>query len=226
MIGQDIQPSKERLPGRYLTSSERALWQSALKKTDDLNDYVIALRMMNINAAWTWLFAQKYGLTMTKPDRLENQLLDLDAKVKRVKELVRKVEDLELAVAFRDGDLDIVELPSNLQGIILVAAGVVVLAGLIAALYHYKTEADEIRPKYNNLLKATDQTFCTQGSPDTCAEWKAYKTKAGYTKRQTVAEKIISGIKKPIQIGAKYGTTILIGLVGVALASVFFGRKR
>jgi len=228
MIGlADITPPVERFPGRLMNADEQELWNRALRLLDSTTDYVVGLKMLALNAGLTWGFAQNHGLQLSKPVDLETRVLELSKKLRQVKELVRKVEDRELAVQFRGTDIDIVD--PNFQGfsgLPLIIAGAIVLTGLIAGLLYYKKEADEVRPKYNNLLKATDKVFCKEGSPETCAEWKAYKKQTGYTQRQTVAEKIFAAIEQPVKTGAKYGTAILLGLVGVMLSGLLFGKEK
>ncbi len=227
MLGQQdpIPKPPLNLPAKLMDRGEQALWDRALVKLDELEDTIALLQLLSFNAALTWAFAQKHGLPMTKPDQLESQLIELEAKVNRTKELMRKAEDRELGVQFRNGDIDIVD-PSgqHFGAVLLIVGGVIVLAGLVAALYHYKTESDEIRPKYNNLLAATDAAFCKPGSPDTCAEWKAYRKSSGYTARKSLAEKIGDEIGSPVKTGLQWGVAAGIAILALTVSN-FIGRK-
>lgn len=216
MFAQEI-PPVERFPERLLTGQEQAQWDRARALVEQLDNYILMLKLLSINAGLTWLFAQKHGIPMMNPAKLESRVFDLEYNIKRIKRFVRQVEDRKLGLQFTKGDIDIVDPDQEgLSGIPLIIAGVVVLAGLVATLIYYKKEADDIRPRYNNLLKATDKVFCTKGTPETCAEWKAYKVQKGYTKRKSIADKIRDGIGKPVISGAKWGIMIAIPLIALA----------
>jgi len=220
MIGQDI-PPLERLPHRLPTSIENDQWKQAQRLIADLSDYVVALKMLGMNSAQTFFFAQSHGINMSKPVELEARVLELEAKIKRVRELMRKVTDRDLALQFVNGDIDIVDHNQQLSGVVLIITGVVVLAGLIGTLIYYKKEADDIRPRYHNLLAATDKVFCKQGSPKTCSEWTAYKKESGYTNRRTMADTISDSIGKPAKTGLQWGIAIAIPLIALFVASKF-----
>jgi len=206
-----------------LTRKESDLWATAQRLTDDLADYIVLLKLLNLNAAGAWWFATDKGIAFQKPAELERKLLELETKVSRMRELIRRVEDRDLSLQFRAGDIDIVDSSQNLDGWPIILAGVVIAAGIIAALYYYKSEADDLRPKYNRLLTATDRVFCKEGSPDTCAEWKQYKRDSGYTQRKSLADKIGDGLGKTVGAGSRWGLTIAIPLI--ALLLLYRGRR-
>ena len=214
MIGQEF-PSGYRLPERYPTGAERALWEKARRLAEEMADRVTILRLLGINAGITWSFAQKHGFDMAKPVGLEKRTIDLEEKIDRVIHLIRKVEDHQLAIRYNGGDIDIVDPDDQNFGFpwIVVVAGVVILAGVVGTLLYYKSEYDDIRPKYNNLLTATDRMFCKEDSPETCAEWTRYKEDTGYTKRRTLVERITDGLGSATRTGAKWGLTIGIPLL-------------
>lgn len=214
MIGQEI-PSIPRMPDRYPTGAERSIWEKAKRLAEGLSDRVTILRLQGINAGITWSFAQRQGIDLQKPIELEKRTIDLEEKVNRVIHLIRKVEDHNLAIQYTGDDIDIVDPGDQNFGFpfVVVGIGVVVLAGLVGTLLYYKSEYDEIRPKYNNLLVATDRMFCKDASPETCAEWTRYKEDTGYTKRRTLVERITDGLGAATRTGAKWGLTIGIPLI-------------
>ena len=213
MIGQEIPPIP-LMPDRYPTGAERALWEKARRLADAMADRVSILRLLGINAGITWSFAQKHGFGIDKPAELEKRTIDLEEKVNGVIHLIRKVEDHDLAIQYTGDDINIVDPDQNFGfPFVVVGIGVVVLAGLVGTLLYYKSEYDEIRPKYNNLLVATDRMFCKEDSPETCAEWIRYKEDTGYTKRRTLVERITDGLGAATRTGAKWGLTIGIPLI-------------
>lgn len=222
MLGQQTTPVVEVLPGRLMNGNEQALWDSSLALLDDLSDYVVLLKLLGINTAYTFWFAQQHGLQMASPAALESRVIDLEQKIDRVKELVRQVEDHNLSVQFVNGDINIVDPKPEFGALLLILGGALILAGLVGMLVYYKEEADDIRPKYNRILKATDKVFCTKGSPKTCAEWKQYKKEKGYVERKSLAQKIGDGIGKTAGTGAKWG--LMIGIPLLALAFMWKNR--
>lgn len=222
MLGQEITPVQNPLPARVMTNHEQAKWDQALDLLDDLSDYVVLLKLLGTNAGASWWFAQKHGFMMAKPAELERRVIELEHKISNVRDLVRRVEDHELSVQFVGGDINIVDPSGDLGALLLIIGGALILAGLVGTLIYYKKEADDIRPKYNRLLAATDKVFCKEGSPETCAEWERYKQEKGYNKRKSLAQKIGEGIGRSAAFGAKWG--LMIGIPILVLTFMWKNR--
>ena len=237
MIGQDVIPGYDPMPSRLLTAREISRWAEAKALYQDVFERTAALNLLAVNEALTWKFGQAHGIdtntiTAIDPLAITRRLQTLKSGVIKIREAMRQVEDLELAIDFRtDGDIDIVDprqksLQGDMGALLLIAAGVVVVGGLVAALYYYKKEADDLRPRYNNLLAATDKVFCDPNSPQTCAEWKQYKTEKGYTPRKTLANQVFEKIGKPIGGGLQLGAAAVIAFVALLVAMRFGGSKK
>ena len=236
MIGQDVIPGYDPMPDRLMTSHEAARWAEAKALIREVSDKVIALKLLTVNLAIAEQFGRSKGIDPFKtaglnPLATAARYVKLKTDLQRIRIAVRQVDDLALAVDFRpDGDIDIVDPKAQLKGdmgaVLLIAAGVVVVGGLIAALYYYKTEADEIRPKYNNLLAATDKVFCDPASPQTCKEWKALKQEKGYTPRATLANQIFDTVGEPVKTGLQLGTAAVIAFLALIVALRFGGSKK
>lgn len=222
MLGQET-PARLQTPSRAMTPDQVRMWARAVELADDTADRLVLLRMYGELAAIQWAFAQQHGLTMLNPADLEAQAIDLETGFAKVRDAMRGADDHRYAVVFRGGDIDIVELGEDLGGILLViagvVAGVVIVAGLVAGLIHYKNKADEIKAKYNPLVRATDQMFCKEGSPDTCAEWKRYRKEQGYTEKLTVLDKLEKGLDVVVGTGAKWAGILIPVLIGLWLWS-------
>lgn len=236
MIGQDIIPGFDPMPDRLLTPQENDRWQKAKTLLGHVSDQLVALNMFNVNLALTEQFGKTHGIEPFKaagvnPLPVAQKFSEMLFNIKKVRESVQQVEGLALALEFRsDGDINIVDPQGQLKGdmgaVLLIAAGVIVVGGLIAALVYYKKEADDLRPKYNNLLRATDKVFCDPSNPAACEDWKKLKAEKGYEHRQTVAEKIFDTVGEPVKTGLQFGTAAVVAFLALIVAMRFGGSKK
>jgi hypothetical protein len=202
---------------------QRRLWTKAVSRVDELRDKMLVLGMLNTNAAMAYEWGTQRGISVDSPAPLEQRYLDLDQRFSKLLQSVQRVENHTWGVQFRDGDIDIVDPQSEISGVLLVIAGVVVIAGLIATTYMLTTENDELAKDYRVLSAATDKKFCKQGSPKTCAEWKKFKRESGYDDRKSVIEKITDGIGEAATTGTKWGLGIAIP---IALVAFLWSQKK
>lgn len=216
MIGQDdivIRPP-QRVRGNFPNARQRQKWSKAVALLDRTDDNVALLGLLGFNAGIMWQWCQQNNLRMPKPDMLEQKTLALKSGIDELKHLVRKVEDRQLGLQFRDGDIDIVEPQSDFSGIVvLIVVGAIVYAGLVAAIVAYHEKSEKLRTDYNDLLHGTEQFIKTQ-APEKLDAWKTHKQQSGFSERESIISQIGSSMKS----GAKWGIGLAVAIAVVGLA--------
>lgn len=210
-------------PKRYPSRAEKQSWDDFVDLVDDANDMVVVCRLRGFVAAKSFYWGQKHGFNVSEPKALENRVLDAELQLERLAHLIRKVEDRTFTVQFRKGDIDIVDPSQSLEGWPLIVAGVLVVVGAVALAKHLWDELEDVERKYRILDGATDKAFCQEGSPQTCAAWKAYKVSSGLAETRKEAGSISSGLGDKLKTGAKWGLAIAIPLI--VLAFVWRSQK-
>lgn len=213
---------------RLPNSKESALWRKAQKIAGNVADSLIALRLLGSNAAAAHFWATQNGLSMPPPAELEQRVLELESAFEKVRHKMRAVEDLKLGLMYRAGDIDIVvpQGSENLEGIVLIAIGVIAVAGLVAGLIYYRDQARDTIPKYNALLAATDKQFCQHESPETCEKWKKFKIESGYSERAGIADKIVAGLGQVAGVAGKGAGVGLAIAIPLAIGLLAWNKKR
>jgi hypothetical protein len=202
----------ERMPTRF----EQAKWDKLVRRVDLLGDRVLVCRLLGANYGAAYLWGMERDIDVTPPADLENRFLAAEKKYNRLLSLVRKVQDNELAVRFRNGDIDIVDPTQNMGAFLLVAIGAVVLLGAVALAGYLWNELGDCEKELRIINGATDKAFCEEESSETCAEWKKYKIEARIDERKNWADKISTGLGTSIKTGAKWGLAVAIPLVVAA----------
>lgn len=202
------------------TRAQVAKWEQARERASKIGDLIWCAKQLAINASIAYTFGQSRGIAVQSPAALEAELIDLEQRYSRIKQAMDRVDARTWGVHFRADDIDIIEPPAEMGGVILVIAGVVAVAALGAALYAMWQEARESNRKFNALLGATDQALCT--SPDTCAEWQQVKADMGYEQRQGVVDDALDSIGQAATTGTKWGLALAIP---IALIALLWDRK-
>jgi hypothetical protein len=204
----------QRVRGNLPNARQRQQWSKAVDLLDKTDDNVALLGLLGFNAGIMWQWCQQNNVRMQKPDLLESKTLALKSKVDELKQLVRKVEDRQLGLQFRGGDIDIVEPQSDFSGIVvLIVVGAIVYAALVAAVVKYHKESEKLRTDYNNLLNGTEQFIKTQ-APEKLHAWKTHKQQSGFSDRQSIIQQIGSSMKT----GAKWGIGLAVAIALMGLA--------
>lgn len=211
------------VPDSYPTRAEQAKWDELLDLVDDCTDKVYVCRLLGANAAASFFWGQKHGFNVKKPVELEKRVVEAEVKLDNLKNVIRKVEDHDFTIQFNKGDIDIVDPSQNLDGWPIILAGFVIVVGVISLADWIWDELDDCQRNYRILDRATDKVFCTEGTPETCAEWKAYKVESGLEERKKLAEGITSGLGKKLKTGAQWGIAVAIPLI--VLAFLWRSRK-
>jgi hypothetical protein len=203
-------------PERYPTRAEQAKWAELVHLVDQAGDKTLICRLLVSNAAAGYFWGRNHGIDIPKPADIETRVLDAESKFDNLLNLIRRVEDNELSVQFNKGDIDIVDPSQNLDGFLLIAGGAVLVIGAVALASWIWNELDDCERELRIINGATDKVFCEQGTPETCAEWKAYKVEARIDERQKLADDIGSGLGAKLKTGAQWGIAIAIPLILLA----------
>lgn len=204
-----------RLP-TIATRAQQQRWNRAKRTAFDLRDRLYALRYLNVNAGMAYKWGRDHGFDPKSPEPVEYRAMDIEQRLNRIIQAMDRVEAKKWGIQFTAGDIDIVDPQTDMGGVLLIVAGVVVIAGLSAVLYKMKADLDDVTHQYNVISKATDRMFCKEGSPQTCAEWQAYKTKERFAERKTVVDSILENVGQAAATGSKWGLGLLIPIAAVA----------
>ncbi len=212
-------------PKSYPTRGEKDMWDRFVDLVDDSNDLAIVCRLLGANAAESFFWGRKHGFNVSEPSALENRVIRAELELQRLSYLIRKVEDRRLTVQYKNGDFDIVEpkQTQSLEGWPLIVAGVIVVVGAVALAKYLWDELEDVQRNYRILDGATDQMFCQEGSPQTCAEWQAYKVSSKLDERRKAADSISDGLGATLKKGAQWGVAIAIPII--LLAFLWRSRK-
>ena len=220
MYGQntEIIPGQLFKPERLATNSEQAKWAQLLDKVDQCSDRLIACRLLGINAAAAKAFADKRGLSFPDPDAIETKLISVEDKLHQLIDLIRQVQDHELALQFRNNDIDIIDPNQKEMGaVLLIALGVVLVVGALSTAGYLYNDLQDAERELRIVHGATNKHFCSDPTSETCADWKQYKAESAYDERKTWADQITDFVKKPIAIGGKWGIAVAIPLIAFLL---------
>lgn len=221
----EVAPIKQPtgLPTRLIERSPNAddlgRWRRLKREFERASNLSDAAALYLENIYTTKAFADQNSVSMpimdTELEELEQKFFELNDKLEEIKRAIRMAEDHKLGIR-QSGprDIDFIELPEySISGLIIpIIAGVVVLAGAIAAAVYLQRENLELTIKYARLLTATDEMFCDDAGSSLCANWEQTKKEAKYDQNMTIAESLKKGIKT-VAGGAATGLILAIGLI-------------
>lgn len=223
MIGQEVIPGGNQLIAeRQPTAMEVRLWDKSVNLLNILLTKIYALKLLNYYVASQANFAKKVGIEIFKPVELEQKLLRIDETAERIKKAVRSVHDQVLGIQYKDGKLNIVRPKEGDLGVapvlIAIAAGAVVgvvIYGVVDLLIVGDDEANELIPKYNQLIDYNEEKLCTEGTDEQCEEWKEFRDDHDLVKHREVATGFLDqlGIKTGVQWGLGIAIPLAIGLL-------------
>jgi len=200
---------------RIGTPAEWRKWQTLKRLADNIHARLDLLSAYAQNegmafAAWSTRYPE-----MPDPRPMSRMVGNMQVGFKQIREAMRRVDDGVYALQWTTDDkINIVDpKPEDMQGFIVIAAGVVIVAGLAWALYERDKSAREITRKFNALSRATDQMFCEKESPETCAEWKQWKADSGYGDQKSALDRALDSIGSAAKTGTSWGLALGIPLV-------------
>jgi len=212
-----------------LSRSEQCAWNRLLKNHRAASNALDAAGFLLVNLYTTYDFAQKNGIAL-KPAfnaTWESDWLEVQKSFEDVKAAIRKVEDhvygIRLTKYKAGTDLDIIQpTEQSFQGFVIpILIGVVIVGAAIGASIWQYQKANALSKKYNDILKKTDDTLCSDKNSSLCKNWTQTKAKKNYVQNKTISDTLKSGIStvgKGLQIGL---------LVALPLAAwLLFGKKK
>jgi len=186
---------------------------------DEISDLDLICRLLSVQAAQQWQFAQRHGIPLSKPVALESRLLETNKGFSQLRELIQRVQNHDLAIRFTGDDFDIVNPQAGDETLgfwpLVAIAAVVIAAGALAGLAYYRREYKDIESKYNPVIRATKRQFCENSSPEVCNEWNRFLVEEGYGEREDLIDEIGRNVGKSASSGAKWGLTIGIPLLAL-----------
>lgn len=138
---------------------------------------------------------------------------------------------------FKDGEVSILAPPhytadqikywqgGDFEGIILIVAGITIVAGVIGMIALLKSQNNDLKEKVNWLNGQLDSKYCADPNSQLCSDWIDRKEVSGYNKHIGIAERLEDTAKKiggAVVKGAKWGLILAIPL----LAWIFLGGKK
>jgi hypothetical protein len=207
------------------TSSEMATWDRLLAEHQRAWTAIHVCDAIWQNAIIAAQFAAEQGVSIeTIPAALEQRYLNVRQNFSRLTRAIRGAEDHTLGVRFRDGDVDIMatDLDSAQEqgfgAVVLIIAGVVVVAAAIGVAYWATQNALEISMQARAIVQKADRQFCADPSSALCSEWKNEKKTTVFEKNETLADTIKSGI-------SRVGGGLVIGLIALIAVGLFWRKK-
>ena len=203
------------------TVAQQARWKKLARLADNIHTTLDLLALYGENETRAYLYWSPRAPDMPDPRPLSQQVANLQVGFRQIRDAMAKVDDGIFGVEFRaDGDLNIVDpRPENMGGWIVVAVGVVVIAGLAYALYERDKTARKVTRNFNAMSRATDRMFCKESSPQTCSEWKRWKKVEGYQEQKDWLDDALKKIGVGGSAGLRYGL-----MIAIPLAVFFFTR--
>lgn len=207
------------------TSSEMATWDRLLAEHQRAWTALHVCDAIWQNAIIAAQFATAQGVSIEMiPAALEQRYLNVRKNFSRLTKAIRGAEDHTLGVRFRNGDIDIMatDLESAQEqgfgAVVLIIAGVVVVAAAIGVAYWATQNALEISMQARAIVQKADKQFCADPSSALCSEWKAEKQTTVFQKNETLADTIKSGI-------SRVGGGLVIGLIALVAVGLSWRRK-
>lgn len=203
------------------TAKQKRLWRDYKRNVENI-DLRLQANAVRIQMCYA---ALDFGNRAGAPIAFDTQAFDkhfmLVKAVNRAKRLIDAVENEKLGLRFAHGDIDIMAPPDmtadqiaeyHLMGFVLIAVGVVVIAGIIATQIVWNNESLKQTDQFNRLLKTADNKYCADPASPTCAAWLNRKKAEGFKQKKNIIERIEGGIK-----GVVSSATSGLG-IGIALA--------
>jgi hypothetical protein len=209
------------------TPGQAAKWRKLQRLASDVSARLDLLSAYGDNEIGAYLFWSPRSPGLPDPRPLSQEVSNIQAGFRQTLDAIDKVDAGVFGLQFRDdGDINIVDpRPDDLSGWPWVVAGVVIVAGLAWGLYERDKSARTITKRFNALSGATDRMFCEQSTPETCAEWKAWKIESGYGEQKSALDSAIDSIGRAGTIGAKWG--LIVGLpLAIYMVSQWLQKKR
>lgn len=199
--------------------------------------------VLNDSLAWQTQEALAYGLQQGEripmtPIDLEQRRFDLSRKVGRLVNLVNSIEQQKLGIRLskNQNDLDIYASPEanddeiakwqepsfGIHPVVWVIAGVLIVAGALAAAYKIMEANTAITAEYNRLLAETDKKYCSVPSSDLCKKWLSRKSEQDYQQKVGLADqarKEIASIGSGISSGLSTGLLLALPIVALYVFS-------
>lgn len=199
--------------------------------------------ILNDSLAWQTREALAFGLAQGEKipmasAELEQRRFDIARKVGRLNNLLNGIEAERLGIrlAKNQNDLDIYASPDatndeianwqepalGIAPVVFIIAGVLIVAGAVAAAYKVMEANTEITAEYNKLLAETDKKYCSVPGSDLCKKWLSRKSQQDYQQKTAVAEQVkneISSIGSGISSGLSTGLMLALPLVALYVFS-------
>lgn len=175
-------------------------------------------------------YGNSVGMPIAHDPAWFDKLALIRKSANRNKRLIDAVNSERLGLRFNNGDMDIMA-PASMTadevaeyqalGWIIIVSGIVVLAGVVAYITWLQKENEDLKTKFNNLLFASDKTFCRDPNSSVCQKWVDRKARENFEAKKGTIEQLESGIKSVAQTAKKglgIGIAIAIPLVLWSLA--------
>lgn len=213
------------------TAKQKKLWRDYKRNVEniDLRCQANAVRVQMCYAALD--FGNRNNLPIAFDTQAFDKHFMLVRAVNRAKRLIDAVESEKLGLRFTHGDIDIMAPPDmtadeiaefQMMGFVLIAVGVVVIAGIIATQIIWNNESLKLTDEYNHLLEQSDNKYCADPASPTCAAWLNRKKAEGFKPKKNIIERLESGIKA-VASSATSGLGIGIALA-IPLAAYIFAK--
>jgi len=176
------------------------------------------------NATAAYQVAAKHAIAIPWNKGSELRLIEAKKFFLRTQELIRAVEDHQLGIAIANDDIDIIKPPiegAPLSGWfipVLIAAGVIMLAGAIATTIAQTKNLEDCEAAFKGVTKFADQRFCADQSSAVCKDWTQTKARDQYKSNETIIDRLSREIT---QTGSKISSGLAIGLV-IAIPLILF----
>lgn len=202
--------------------AELGIWERLIKQHRKASDAIDRCSLLFQCAIIAQRFADANTIDIRViPAELEQEYLAVLAEFTKLTNAIRGVEDHTLGVNFRDGDVDILSTQNEVSGlgaIPLIILGVVVVAGCIAVAYWATKNALEISQQAARAIKKADSAFCADPDSELCQRWNEEKLSSGYTRNESLAETIKSGVES-------VGKSLVFGAIALVAISFLWRRK-
>jgi len=205
---------------RKPTALELEKWHEVLNANERLNDSVLTLDLTVECLITRSKFAAENGLVLPIPDpeKLEERYLKLKKIVSEINQAVFGVQSREYGAAWRNGDFDVIAPDPSLGALFIpIAAGIVILAGLLALQYEMGKASDNMKIEYKKLNSAAENFLCKDPGSELCKKWGVVKAEQKIGEKESVVDSLKSGISSGLKIGA----ALFVGFVALQM----WGRR-
>lgn len=215
------------MPERAPTRAELRQWEKFLRDTDRVGRKILANSARSMMATRLTQFATKRGIDIPAIDPAdEKKLVQVANDWRNIKRAIAHVENYDLGLRFRDGEIDIMAPPNytpeqiaamNLSGwFIPIVVGIVVVGGIVIRMLQLDEENDRLQANYDAMIAASEKRICADPGSADCKAWQVEKTETDYNQKASLIDEIknsLSSVGQTAKTGIGVGLAIAVPLI-------------